>query len=165
MTIQQVCDWMSATPVSAFISNVSWVIPTLQTVHIVCLSVVVASAGMLNLRLLQVVHHPLSVEHMIRRFTPWIWGMVAVLLVTGVLLTFGEPARELTNQTFWIKMVLVVVGLLTTIGLSLSARRGIDWWSGTPARVTGSRILGAASLAVWAAVVVCGRYIAYTQTS
>src|SRR5690606_15277884 len=50
-----------------------------------------------------------------RRFAPWIWAALVVMAVTGLLLVIAEPVREFTSLSFWLKMALIVVGVVGTI--------------------------------------------------
>ena len=43
-------NWLGATPASLLIQKVFWIIPTVQTVHILAISVVVASMAMFDRR-------------------------------------------------------------------------------------------------------------------
>ena len=89
------------------------------------------------------------------------WTALVVLLTTGILLTITEPARELLNNMFRIKMVLVLalVGVLKIIQLGLRNRP--DYWSLSPRRRIAGRAVGAASLILGVCIVIAGRWIAY----
>ncbi len=52
--IKEFCEWLAATPISQLIQNAFWVIPTVQTVHIVSIAIVMTSMAMLDLRLIGV---------------------------------------------------------------------------------------------------------------
>ena len=156
--------WLGATSASHFISNAVWIVPFMQIIHLLCLSVVVAANAMLNLRLLQVLHHPLSIATMARRFLPWIWGMLVVLLLTGMTLIVGEPQRELLNNTFWIKMALIAGALLLSFVLSRTLDHDEEWWSMHRGRKSMARAVAVVSMGAWIGIVVCGRWIAYTQS-
>jgi len=47
--------WLGKTPLSAFVAGQDWVVPTVQTVHILAISVVVAAVVILHLRVLGVI--------------------------------------------------------------------------------------------------------------
>ena len=55
MTLHAFAEWLGQTPVSLVIQNVSWIIPAVQSVHILCIAIVVSSAFMVDLRLLGVI--------------------------------------------------------------------------------------------------------------
>ena len=102
--IANFCNWLANTSFSALIQNTEWIIPAVQTVHILAISVVMTSIVMLDLRLLGVFARTQTIDDMSERFLPWIWVAVVVLACSGALLITGEPARELQSDMFWIKM-------------------------------------------------------------
>ena len=101
-------DWLAGTPLSTTIQNVSWIIPTVQTVHIVCVAIVIAAVFLVDLRILGVFARGQPVAALSHRFLPWIWYALIVLLITGSLLVIGEPGRSLTNPAFIAKMLMLL---------------------------------------------------------
>src|SRR3979411_973039 len=98
--LEEFIDWLGATPASLVIQKVFWIIPTVQTVHILAISVVLASMAMFDLRLMGVVGRRHGVVSLWRRFMPWVWGSLLVLAISGSILIVGEPNRALGNITF-----------------------------------------------------------------
>ena len=43
-TLRTFGEWLATTSLSMTIQNVSWIIPTVQTIHTVCVSIVIAAA-------------------------------------------------------------------------------------------------------------------------
>jgi hypothetical protein len=158
--VQEFCDWLSTTPLSVAIQTQFWVIPTVQTIHILAIAVVVACMAMLDFRLLGLAGMRQPVVAMANRFLPWTWGALVVLLLSGVILIIGEPARELLSPVFQVKMVLlaVVVGLTCLIQRSIRRRAAFGDWRGAAARSA-----AIASLLLWVAIVTAGRWIAYLE--
>src|SRR5215470_11778612 len=103
-------DWLSRTSVSIAIQAHEWVIPTVQSIHIVAIGIVLASVFMIDLRVLGLAGRDQSLRETTGRFGPWLTGALCVLLATGVLMVIGEPARELLAFSFWLKMFLVALG-------------------------------------------------------
>src|SRR6266403_2733883 len=81
--------WLGATPVSQLIQRVFWIIPTVQAVHILAISVVLASMAMFDLRLLGLAGRRNSIASLSRRFMPWLWSALIVLAVSGSILIVG----------------------------------------------------------------------------
>jgi hypothetical protein len=155
------CAWLSRTPFSRAIQDVSWIIPILQSIHILAIGVVMASVGRLDLQFGGIIHRGEPLAGLAERFLPWVWGGLAILLTTGALLIVGEPARELANSTFWLKMGLV--GTVVILTLLMARLAGGNRLGGAaPSRRRLVRVLAVASLLIWVAIVVCGRGIAYT---
>ena len=138
-------EWLSQTAVSLAIQSHEWVIPTIQSVHIVAICAVVGSALMIDLRILGLAWRDQTLAETDARFGPGLSGGLVVLALTGVVMIVGEPPRELLAISFWMKMSLVAVAIAAHA--SLRRRPG--------------KALAAATLAVWIAVIVLGRLIAY----
>jgi hypothetical protein len=154
------CQWLEHTEPSQFIQSAGWVVPSVQTVHILAISAVAGSALILNLRLLGLLSTGQSLQTVAKRFTPVIWWSLPVLLVTGTVLTIGEPGRELLNPVFRIKMVLILTAMALLAFFQTRLARD-------PGRYEGARGRGAAlsiavpSLLLWTGIIVAGRLIAY----
>ena len=103
-------EWLSQTPLSLAIQTREWVVPTIQSIHIVAIGVVVASVFMIDLRVLGWAGRDQTLVETVDRFGPWLSWALGVLLVTGALMVVGEPARELLSFSFWLKMSLVAIG-------------------------------------------------------
>lgn len=152
--------WLAATSLSHVIQTTGWVIPTLQTIHILCVAVLFSSAVLVDLRLLRLLQRDVPVPDVARRFLPPIWPVLVVLLVTGSLLIVGEPHRSLINVTFYLKMGLLLAGILVTALLQRSFAAAPAYWQ-RPRAV--GQLAAVASLVIWCGVLFAGRWIAYTQ--
>src|SRR5450755_1785856 len=112
--------WLAATPLSHAVQTTKWVIPSLQTVHILCVAVVFSSAIVVDLRIWRLLEREEPLPEVVRRFLPTIWPLLLILLITGGLLIVGEPRRSLLNSTFLLKMALLAVATVITAGLQRS---------------------------------------------
>ena len=160
MSLNEFSSALYTTPISTGIRETAGVIPTTQSLHIVAIAIVVGSALVTDLRLAGVLATDESPQTVVRRYLPWMWAAMAVLLVTGAVLVVGEPNRVLGNALFWIKMALVVFAF----GLTLMFRYPLlhPQFKFEHARWAGLvRPMAWVSLMVWVAVIFCGRWIAY----
>lgn len=159
-TLQVVSDWLAATPLSIAIAGASWAVPSLQSVHILAIAIVMSSVAMLDLRLAGFIGREQSVRGLTKRFYPWIWGALAVLVTTGFFQIMAEPGRELLNWIFWTKMSLIVGAVL----LTAPVRRLLEdcrFRDLSAQKRTIVRTCALLSLVLWMAVLTCGRWIAY----
>ncbi|WP_174285039.1 DUF6644 family protein [Sphingomonas bacterium] len=159
-TMRAASDWLSQTHLSSAIADRFWAVPTLQSIHIVAIGIVMSSIALLDLRLAGFLGREQSMRDLTLRFYPWIWGALAVLVVTGLLQIMAEPGRELLNWIFWTKMGLIVGAVLFTAPVRrlLEDCRFRDLSAGKRAVVRTCALL---SLAMWMMVLICGRWIAY----
>jgi hypothetical protein len=156
-------SWLGATPASLYIQKVFWIIPTVQTVHILAISIVLASMAMFDLRLLGLAGKRNSIASLSRRFMPWLWGALIVLAVSGSILIIGEPKRALGNVFFAMKMCMLATAILVTLGFQVILKRDLAGGSDlAPAHFGVARIVGLLSLVLWVGIAVAGRLIAYT---
>lgn len=152
--------WLSGTPVSRFIAHELWVIPSLQSVHILAIAALFSSSLLINLRLVGRADVGHAVAATASRFLPWIWIAFAVLATTGLLLVIGEPKRELVSAPFWIKMGLIAIGLGATLWFQRTVSSDPDRWD-RPAEAGRARLYALGTLIVWIGVITAGRLIAY----
>src|SRR5215471_3931640 len=96
--------WLAATSLSHTIQTAGWIIPTLQSIHILCVAIVFASALLVDFRIFHLFERKVPLSQVMQRFLPTIWPVLVILLLTGSLLIVGEPRRSLVNSTFQLKM-------------------------------------------------------------
>ncbi len=159
--IQSFCDWLAATALSQFFANQNWFVPTVQTVHILSIAVVVITLGMLDFRLLRLTRTGPAPEVMAGKFIPWTWRALLVLLLTGILLIITEPTRELMNNAFRLKMLMVALLAVLTVAMQRASAREPGYWSASPTRRRLGGALAMTSLVLCVSIVAAGRLIAY----
>jgi hypothetical protein len=147
-------QWLTSTAVSQTIQTTSWLIPGLQTIHILALATLFGAALMLTMKVLGRAWSEQTPAEVAGRFAPTIWICLVVLLVTGALLITAEPGRTLTNISFFWKMGMLVAAIVLTLAISGAARRGTLG----PLH----RALAVISMLLWGGIIIAGRYIAYT---
>ena len=136
-------------------------IPTIQSIHIAGIGIVLTSVFMMDMRILGLAGKDQTLRQTTRRFGPWlIWSLVA-LLVTGVLMVIGEPVRELVTVSFWLKMFLIAVGTLVAAIFMRTLQRNEQRWEDTMTKRLSVKLMAIFTLLVWLTVIVLGRLIAY----
>lgn len=157
--LNAICLWIDQTALSQAIQVTNWVVPTVQTVHILAIAVVASSALMIDLRLIGAFWADRPVKDVTSRFLPFVWWPLLVLLATGAIMIIGEPARSLKNPAFQLKMMLLVAAIVVTWLFHILLRndpRASDTGS-RPVAVT----LAVVSMLLWSSIIFAGRWIAY----
>jgi hypothetical protein len=162
-TLADVSKWLAATSLSNTIQTAGWVIPTLQTIHILAVAALFSSAVLVDLRIWRITQRDVAVVDVARRFLPPLWPLVLILAATGSLLIVGEPRRSLLNTTFYVKMTLLLAALLVTAGLQWALLSPPDAWERSTARRVAGRFAAVLSILLWCAIIFAGRFIAYTE--
>jgi hypothetical protein len=154
-------DWLANTSLSVTLANSSWVVPTMQTIHIVAIAVLFSSVLMVGLRVMGWAAQGQALKVTVGWYRRWFWGSLAVLAGTGAILILIEPPRELLAISFWVKMSALAVALaLAILFLSTVDRHAAYWEKITPLQAKALVII---SFGAWCLVVFFGRFIAYDE--
>jgi hypothetical protein len=168
--MREFAEWLQTTGLSVTIQSVDWVIPLLQSIHIVTIGVVFVSSLMIALRVLGRMRADEPFATVWERFAPWMWNGLVVMAVTGLLLVVGEPVREVTALSFWIKMTLLALVVVGTavFGRAFRPRGTFSEYAkaGASAGALAEFSFGAKAAAggivlLWLAIIFLGRAIAY----
>jgi hypothetical protein len=160
--LKQFAKWLSTTFLSVFIQrHNSWVIPTIQTIHIVGIGVVLGSVFMIDLRVLGWAGMDQTLRQTTTRFGPWLTAALYLQLATGVLMVIGEPVRELVTFSFWLKMVFVAVGTLIAAIFQITLRNHEQKWEETLVNRRSIKCLAVLTFLIWVCIIILGRLIAY----
>ncbi|MDB5863227.1 MAG: hypothetical protein JWO70_1033 [Betaproteobacteria bacterium] len=160
-TLDQLCAWLERTPMNEAIQTVHWIVPAVQTVHILAIAAVMSSMLMINLRLVGAIGRDQPLRPYSARFLPVIWWALPVLLATGIVMIVGEPVRSLENTVFQVKMLLVISAMAITLLYQVPLNREPAYWTLTGVRRAASVALALVSMTIWIAIVFAGRWIAY----
>jgi len=154
-------QWLSATALSTTIQTVTWVIPATQTLHILCVALLMAAVFIVDLRILGVLGNTQTLAELSHRYLSWIWYLLPVLLASGAILIIGEPGRSLLNPVFLLKMLLLVSAALLTFSIQRPLRHSAEFWALSARRRAVLQGVAILSLILWTCIVFAGRWIAY----
>jgi hypothetical protein len=155
------CRWLESTPGSIALHESLWVYPLVESVHVLTLCLFLGLTVLLDLRLLGATLRKTPVSQLLRRFMPWTIAGFAVMVVSGALLFYAIPVKTYLNIFFRLKLAFLLMAGLNVAVFQLTAYRTLPDWDVDAAPPRGARLAGGLSLALWAAIVVCGRMIAY----
>ena len=152
--------WLQNTSFSVTIQSAGWIIPSLQSIHILMIGVVFVSSLMITLRVTGSVRADEPFAAVWSRFAPWMWGGLIVMALTGLPLIVGEPVREFSALSFWLKMALLVISVTSilifgrTLRPEARASVNVEFSAGRKAAAV-------ATVVLWLAIIFLGRAIAY----
>jgi hypothetical protein len=160
-TINALCIWIDQTPLSQWMQVTNWVVPTVQTVHILAIAVVTSSALMIDLRLIGVFWADRPMKDVSSRFLPLVWWPLLILLATGAIMIISEPARSLKNPAFQLKMLLLIAALIVTGLFQFLQRRNAKFGNLRSGPRAAAVTVAIVSMLLWASIIFAGRWIAY----
>lgn len=152
-------SWLGGTWLTAAVAGHFWVVPALQTIHILSVAVVLSGVLFINLRVVGWLDRGQTIGAVLDRFLAPVAIAIVVLAVTGVLQIAGEPTRALFRVIFWVKMALI----LAAAALTWSHRGLVAEGGATVTPPSGRKAIALLALALWLAVIVTGRWIAYVD--
>jgi hypothetical protein len=162
MSLLDGCRWLAQTRGSIALHESVYVYPLVESVHVLTLCVFVGMSVLFDLRLLGLVLPQVRASEMAARLMPWMKVGFAVMVMSGVLLFYAVPVRSFQNIFFRIKMITLVLAGLNAWIFQVGVRRRTAEWDLLPTPPRAARIAGMTSLALWAAIIVSGRMIAYS---
>lgn len=151
---------LPAFPLTAMMKSSTWLFPLVETVHIWGIVILVGSVVMFDLRVLGL-SRALPVRALARFLLPLSLGALLLVVPSGVLLFATQPEELLANRVFTIKLGLIFLAACNALAFHAGPYGSVATWdTGTQAPVL-ARVLAAASILIWLAVILCGRMLAY----
>jgi hypothetical protein len=164
MSIEAVGGWLQATAVGEALRASAWLVPLLQSIHIVMIGVVFMSIVVVAARVLGWWRAEQSLWQVWSRFAPFLWTGVVIMTVTGLLLVLSEPLRELMTLSFRIKMLLIVVGVASALAFGRRVRAAAGEAAAVMPAGRPMRLAAVATVLLWLGIIFLGRAIAYDDS-
>jgi hypothetical protein len=150
------------TGVATAVRESATLFPTIESIHVLTITLVVGSIAIVDLRLLGLASRRRAVTRLTGEVLPITWLAFIIAVITGALLFSSNAVKYSHNFFFLAKMALLVVAGANMVVFHFITSRDIQRWDESPAVPMGVRLAGGFSLLLWIAVVVCGRWIGFT---
>ena len=155
-----VVPWVASSALSELMRSNLWLYPIAEIVHIVGITVLVGGVALFDLRVLGF-GRALPVDQLARHLLPWSVASLGLVVPAGLLLFSADPAALVNNRVFLLKLTLIALAGLNALLFHLGTFRNVAGWN-TGAGAPGlARLHAVISLALWVAVISCGRLLAY----
>ena len=162
MSLLRACHWLAETRGSVALRESLYMYPLVESVHVLTLCLFVGMSVLLDLRLLGLTMRKVRVSEMTDRLLPWMQLGFAIMVVSGAMLFYANPVRTYQNIFFRVKMIALAFAGLNALAFQVGVHRRAAWWDLDAVPPRAARAAGAASLALWAVIIVSGRMIAYS---
>jgi hypothetical protein len=161
MSLLPLCEWLASTWGSIALHESLYMYPIVESVHVWALALFLGMVALVDLRLLGFALREVPVSQLSARLLPWTLAGFVLMIATGSLLFYAIPVRTYQSVWFRAKLLLLVLAGLNAWLFHSGVFRSVGQWDLASAIPRKARLAGALSLLLWAAVVVCGRFIAY----
>ena len=155
------CRWLESTAVSVSIRESVWTYPIIESIHVLGLTLFMGLLLLWDLRLVGLTLRKIPVSRMWRGLFPWIGLGAVIMIVSGVLLFWSDPVRFYANVFFRVKVAGLALALANAMAFHFGIERSLVQWDTQSPPPRAARVAGAASIALWAAIIVVGRLVAY----
>lgn len=161
--MQSIAQFLLSSPANDLalylLRNIPGFPPIIQTFHIVSVAIVMASAVLINLRVLGIAVRGQQINELQQRMAPWFWSALVVLPVSGLVFVCARPLRYFSNPVFGIKMACLLMAVVSVIFIF----RFIKSHSLLERPSFGFKCLNLFSLTLWITIVLAGRWVAYSD--
>lgn len=153
---------LDRTALATWVQSSTYGFPVLDAIHVISAMLVFGSIAILDLRLLRIFATDRAVTRISDQVLPWTWVSFTVAVITGCLLFVAQASSYLVNPEFQLKM-----GLMALAGINLAVFHFFTWnkvgnWDTAQTSPKSARIAAMLSLALWAGVIIAGRWVGWT---
>ena len=151
-------EWLQNTSYAVWVRE-SWGWPFALTFHAFGNAIVVGLIFIIGMRLFGLFR---TIPYTsLSRLIPVIWVGVVCQVLSGFSLFMTKPARYLSDGMFQWKLALVITGIIVTLFFqNVLKREAAAWQMAGTVSARGGRFV-AATVLVWASVLIVGRLTAY----
>lgn len=146
------------TVISIWVRESTYAFPVILSFHSISMGFLAGLYFALDLRLLGIARGvPLA---RFSAFKPVVVISFIIIFLSGLLLITAYPAKALTNEVFYFKLLLIIVVFIYhhSLNKKLSACQ-----STSQAEITHMKIRAVTSMLLWIGVIASGRLLAYTH--
>lgn len=147
-------------PFATYIRESETLFPVLQTFHVVGLILMVGTIFLVDLRIVGAILQTRPAAEVGKALLPYTWAGFAVVFTSGAILLAAQVGRIYENEFLRAKLVLLLFAAVNVIVFHLGSYRRIANW-GTEVAPVSAKAAAWLSIALWSAVIITGRYIAY----
>jgi len=158
MSLTDVLTSLQALPLSTAIAESDWLFPTIESLHVIAITLVVGSIIVVDLRLIGVAATNRPLGAFTAQFLPITWTAFALAALTGSLMFLAKPVSYVGNVFFLSKLALLLAAGLNMAAFHLFVERRAHQGQALGA----TRVFGLTSLTIWIGVVALGRWIGFT---
>ena len=154
-------NWLDSQSYSTALHESFYMYNWVESTHVLTLMLFLGMLIIIDLRMLGWIFPSVPASQIAARLDkPLMLGM-AVMFITGFALYYAIPVRTTQSLWFRIKVVLLVAAAVNALLFRARMQNSVDSWDTARKPPANIRYAAAASLTLWAGVVITGRTIAY----
>ena len=160
MEIKSLLEAIQATPWAVKIAESGFLFPTIETIHVLALALVIGSISIVDLRLLGRSAHS-GVKELTEEVLPWTWIAFVVAVISGGLMFISAAVKYAYMPQFQVKLLLIGLAGINMLAFHFLTYRSVASWNHDRVTPPAARLAGMLSLVFWISVVTLGRWIGF----
>ena len=152
--------WLEESGLGEMMRKSAWMYPIVEIIHIVGFVILVGAVVMFDLRVLGL-GRGLPVTGLARHLLRWSWVGLALVVPAGLMMFTAHATEFATNPAFLLKLALLATAAVNVAFFHFVPYRSVSGWDVAAEAPVGARAAAMSSIAIWIAVITCGRLIAY----
>ena len=161
MAVEQALTWLQDLNFPTEIRESVWLFPTIETVHVFALVLVVGSIMTVDLRLLGLANRERPFSELAGEMLPWTWVAFTIAAGAGFLMFSSKAVIYYGNIPFRLKMCCLLLAGINMALFHLLGIRHLETWDRKQPPAL-AKFAGGASLLLWTTIVAAGRWIGFT---
>ena len=164
MSVEKLLDHIQSSSLAAAVrgdSGWEWLFPNIETCHVIALALVFGSILMVDLRLLGIASRDSAVSKLSAECLPYTWCAFLLAAITGTLLFTSRAHTYFYNLQFQLKFAFMALAGVNMAVFHFGVYRHVLEWDSRLPPPRAARLAGALSIALWTAVIFCGRWIGF----
>lgn len=157
---QTIWSWLESSGVAVAMREWTWLYPVVEIAHILGFVVLVGAAFLFDVRLLGV-SRGLPVTQLARHLLRWSRASLLVVAPTGFLMFMTNATKMSENPIFRLKLILIVLAGINALVFQVWTSSSVASWDVNESSPLMVKLSAGFSLIAWAAVISCGRLIAF----
>jgi hypothetical protein len=138
-------------------------LPIIESIHVMAVATVFGTILIVDLRLMGLTDTNRPFTRVFREILKFTWIGFAVAVPTGVLLFMPNAHTYVVNTAFKLKLLALVAAGINMAVFEFTVLKRVAEWDTVVPVPRSARMAGIASLVIWTAVIVFGRWIGFTK--
>ncbi|KVK54045.1 hypothetical protein BCY90_18450 [Agrobacterium deltaense] len=153
--------WMEQSPVGQAVRTRPYLYPTLMSLHVLGIVVMLGPALMVDLRLLGLGRRSISVTTTIRLLLPISHLGFAIVAITGSAMFTGLVYIISKSAAAPWKFGLIALAAVNILVFHKGVYRKVEWWDIDAVTPFGAKVAALISMLSWTGVIFGGRFLSY----
>ncbi|MFW9265932.1 DUF6644 family protein [Pseudomonas sp. NR3] len=154
-------DRLGDSPLASAMRSELWLYPLVEVLHIIGFSILVGAVVMFDLRVLGL-SRDIAVTALARHLLRWAVGALLLIVPAGLMMFSAHPHDFASNNVFILKLCLIAAAGVNALLFHLVPYRSVQQWNTHVTAPSLAKLQALLSVALWIAVIGCGRLLAYT---